>query len=293
MTYTVDDTAPIVTITAPLNGAYYKGVDVPVGAYTVTEINPYTVVESGYSADEGVQTYTVTVTDYAGNVGSASVTYIVDDTAPVVTITAPVDAAYYKGADVPVGAYTVTEVNPYTAVESGWANSPDGTYTYTVTVTDGAGNVGSASVTYTVDDTAPVVSITAPVDGAFYKGVNVPTGAYTVDELNPYTVVESGFSTDEGAQTYVVTVTDSAGNQGSTSVTYTVDDTAPIVTITAPIDGAYYKSLDVPVGAYTVTETNPYTTVESGWASSPDGAYTYGYGFCRQRGFRQCYVYGG
>ena len=37
-------------------------------------------------------------------------------------------------------------------VQSGWAKSPDGSYTYTVTATDAAGNVGSASVTYTIDD---------------------------------------------------------------------------------------------------------------------------------------------
>ena len=167
--------------------------DVPAGAYTVTEINPYTVVETGYSIVEGVQTYNVTVTDDAGNVGSDEISYTVDDTAPVVTITAPTDGAYYQGVNVPVGTFDITEINPFTVIETGWANSPDGVYTYNVTVTDDAGNVGSDEITYTVDDTAPVVTITAPTDGAYYQSANVPAGAFDVAEINPFSVVETGY----------------------------------------------------------------------------------------------------
>ena len=263
-----DTTPPVVTITAPTEGGYYKSPNVPAGAYSVVELNPYTVVESGYSTSEGVQTYTVKATDAAGNVGSASVTYTVDNTPPVVTITAPVIGAYYKTADVPVGAFIVVEANPYTTSESGWANSPEGSYTYTVTATDAAGNVGKASVTYTVDNTQPVVTITAPANGAYYKTANVPVGVFTVVESNPYTAVESGYSTAEGVQTYTVTATDGAGNIGSASVTYTADNTAPVVTITAPAGGAYYKSSAVPGAAYSVVELNPYTVVESGYSTS-------------------------
>ena len=107
--FTYDVTAPVVTITAPVDGAYYKSVDLPAGAFTVVEINPYTVTEEGYSAVEGVHTYTVEVTDDAGNVGSDSVTYTVDDTAPVVTISAPSDGGVYTSSTVPA-ADTIQEV---------------------------------------------------------------------------------------------------------------------------------------------------------------------------------------
>ena len=83
------------------------------------------------------------------------------------TISAPISGAYYQTANVPVGAFSVSDSSPYTVVQSGWAKSPDGSYTYTVTATDAAGNVGSASVTYTIDDAAPVVTITAPGVGPY------------------------------------------------------------------------------------------------------------------------------
>jgi len=142
-----DVSAPVVTITAPTDGACYQ--IAPAGAYAVVDANSYTVEETGYSTDEGVHTYTVTATDVLGYVGSASVTYTVDDTAPVVTITAPADGGFYPVGTVPAGAYTIVELNPDTVVEAGWSDGV-GMHTYTVNATDCAGNVGSDSVTYYV-----------------------------------------------------------------------------------------------------------------------------------------------
>jgi hypothetical protein len=146
-----DISPPVVNITDPDNGAYYQTAAVPVGAYTVVDANSYTVVASGWSNAEGVQTYTVTATDVVGNVGSASVTYTVDNTAPVVDITAPVGGVFYAPGTVPTGTFTVVEANPYTVVESGWSNDM-GMHTYTVTATDAAGNVGFDSVIYYVSE---------------------------------------------------------------------------------------------------------------------------------------------
>ena len=98
-----------------------------------------------------------------------------------------------------------------------------------------------------VDNTPPVVDITAPEDGAFYKSANVPALAREVtDNLDPDpTVVEEGYSTDEGEHTVTVTATDAAGNEGSDSITYTVDNTPPVVNITSPQQGATYTLLQV------------------------------------------------
>jgi len=72
-----DISPPVVTINAPDNGGFYSVGAVPAPNYTVVDANSYTVVETGYSTDEGIHTYTVTATDVLGYVGSASVTYYV------------------------------------------------------------------------------------------------------------------------------------------------------------------------------------------------------------------------
>jgi len=153
----LDTTAPVVTITAPANGAYYKPTAVPVGAFTVVELNPYTVVEAGWSTDEGVQTYAVTATDSAGNVGSASRSYTVDNTPPVVTITVPVQGAEYTLGQTVLAYWTATDALSGIASAEGTVPSESlidtatvGTKTFTVTATDNAGNTVTETVTYEV-----------------------------------------------------------------------------------------------------------------------------------------------
>ncbi len=150
---TYDITPPVVTITAPADGGYYQTDTLPSLAYTVTDnLDPSPRVRVlGWSTDEGVHRVNVIALDAAGNVGWASVTYTVDNTPPVVTITAPADGGYYQTATLPALAYTVTDnLDPApSVVVSGWSTA-EGVHTVTVTATDAAGNVGSASVTYTV-----------------------------------------------------------------------------------------------------------------------------------------------
>jgi hypothetical protein len=157
VTYTVDNTLPVVTITAPAKGAYYKTANVPAGAFSVVELNPYTTVESGYSTSEGVQTYTVTATDGAGNVGSDSVTYTVDNTLPVVTITVPAQGAGYALGETVLANWTATDALSGIASAVGTVPSGSpietgtlGTKTFTVTATDKAGNERTVTVTYSV-----------------------------------------------------------------------------------------------------------------------------------------------
>jgi len=80
-----------------------------------------------------------------------------------------------------------------------------------------------------VDDEPPTVVIHAPADGGLYAGSTVPAPAFSAsDPQGPVTVVEVGYSQDEGVHTYTVTATDGAGNSASASVSYTVDATAPM-----------------------------------------------------------------
>ena len=126
-----------------------------------------------------------------------------------------------------------------------------GTYFYRVTAEDAAGNVGAASneasATVTSDTTAPIVSVTAPAEGATVFGtvtvqasasdnVGVSTVQFTLDgaALNapdtsaPYTASWVTTSATAGLHTLRAVARDAAGNETtSTAVTVTVDNTTP------------------------------------------------------------------
>ncbi len=151
-----DTTPPVVTITAPADGGWYRTATLPALAYTVSDdLDPDpSVVVSGWSTAEGVHTAAVTATDDAGNVGSASITYSVDNTPPVITVTSPLP-----------GIYNVPQTLTYTVIDnldpaptiSGPANGTvyyaEGLYSISITATDKVGNIASASVTFTIRDT--------------------------------------------------------------------------------------------------------------------------------------------
>ena len=115
---------------------------------------------TSFSADipwtlpSGDGTKTVAV-QYRDAAGSWSPNYtdsiILDTTAPVVSINAPADDGYYQTDTLPALDYTVSDnLDPSPGVVvSGWSTDK-GVHTVTVTATDAAGNVGSASITYNV-----------------------------------------------------------------------------------------------------------------------------------------------
>jgi hypothetical protein len=149
------------------------------------------------------------------------------------------------------------------------ASLPDGTYTAQVSQGDAAGNIGaSPAVTFTIDTTPPVVSVTAPAAGAvlnssqpsisglagqasgddasvtlkLYAGSTVSGSPIQTHEVTP-----SGASWTTGAVaaladgTYTVQAeqSDAAGNAGtSVAVTFTIDTTLPAVTLTSPATGS-------------------------------------------------------
>lgn len=148
-----DKTPPSVAISAPEN-KFYKTSNVPVLAYSISDNWDFSpaVETNGWSDTEGEHTITVTATDKAGNVGTSTVTYWVDNTAPAITIVSP-QARTYEDDDLPALKYSVIDnqdINP-SVVSNGWSKT-EGIHTVEVRATDKAGNVGIGSVTYTVQN---------------------------------------------------------------------------------------------------------------------------------------------
>ncbi len=169
-----------------------------------------------------------------------------------------VEVAVYAGNTItgtPIRQLTATpQLSDFTATPEALA---DGTYTAVARQSDAAGNQGaSATRTFTVDATGPVVTL-APVADTnvtkpIFKGTAEPSGSIRVVIRAGDTTVDSvdGGITHEdsweapvvrllapGTYTAEATQTDSAGNVGrSAPRTFTIDTTPPVVTLAAVAD---------------------------------------------------------
>ena len=231
---------------------------------------------------DGGHTIALTAFDQAGNFESQSVSFTIDTTAPSVTISSPaanailgantvqltwsafdatasvqrIEVVIDGGAPIFLGAGTST----YTA--SGLA---DGIHTFLVRALDFAGNAASASVSVTVDTTAPTVAIASPAPSAMLASSSIVvtwTSAdatagidhfeVSVDGGSPSTQPASSTSytisnLNDGSHTIRLTAVDRGGHSVDSTITVTVDTTDPSVSIVSPASGATITSSSVNV----------------------------------------------
>ncbi|HCN3232117.1 TPA: Ig-like domain-containing protein [Escherichia coli] len=268
------------TVTVTLNGVNYSGNVQADGSWSVS-------VPTGDLANLTASPYTVSaaVSDKAGNPASATHNLTVDLAAPVVTINTVagddiINATEHAQAQIisgsATGATTGNTVSvtigttTYTTVldaNGNWSIGvpasvisalAQGDVTITATVTDSAGNSGTASHTVTVALGAPVLAInTIAVDdiiNATEKGAdlaisgssNQPAGTQITVTLNGQNYTTTADASGNwsvtvpasrvsalGEATYTVTAaaTDSDGNRGSASHNVQVNTALPGVTI--------------------------------------------------------------
>jgi hypothetical protein len=298
-----DSTPPAVDLRTPANGAR-----VARGAHVVVDFSCAdeeggsglaSCVGTTADGDEldtselGDVELTVTGRDNAGNqrVVTHTVT-VVDASDPVATIATPVDgAAYARGASVKAD-YSCADEAGGSGIESCAGDVPVGAdvntstlgaHSFTVQATDRAGNTGSTTVNYTVvDRTAPVISVATPEAGAVYGlGEHVSADYSCTDEeggsglASCAGTVADGAAVDTssvGEKTFTVEAADSAGNEASKSLTYTVVDQAPpAISLTAPEDGATYSLGQRVVAAYSCADQEGGSGVASCDGTVPGG----------------------
>src|SRR5207245_2604816 len=205
----------------------------------------------------GSHTFTVTAIDPAGTVSApASFTWTIDLTPPVATVssgppslTNRTSATFTFSSSKTGSAFscklaaaaaaTCTSPAIYAALASG-------NHSFTVTATDPAGNLSApASFTWTIDITAPVVSITsAPAavtnqTGASFGFSSTEAASTFSCQLDaaaapPCTSPATYGPLADGSHTFAVTATDPAGNTSSpASSGWTIDTVAPVASITS------------------------------------------------------------
>lgn len=249
------------------------------------------VVNLAPPAADGTYTVTVTATDLAGNASPpASATYLLDTVAPVAPIVT-IASASPSSSRTPIWYWQFGRDDTESSSEtvsclisntSGWSylypNCPppftnvvtptlgphigyDGTYTFTVTVRDEAGNPTSVAATYVVDSTVPegpTVYIVSPRSGAGTSRhpewrVSGPDGSTLSCELRrgdgtSGTVISAASPCDglvsyslvglaDGEYSLVARATDGAGNVSSAkSALYILAPPSPFVSAPASQD---------------------------------------------------------
>jgi chitodextrinase len=230
-----------------------------------------TFTDTGLTAST-TYAYTVRAYDAAGNVSTDSAVASATTPAPPVP-TVAISAAPSSVASGGSSTLSWSSTNAASCTASGdWSGveptsgsqvtsglTAQSTYTLTC---NGAGGQAAASTTVSIlppDTTAPVVSVTAPVDGASVSGAvtlaanatddaavanvtfaidGVQQGAR--DTTTPYSALVDTKTLSNGPHAVRATATDTSGNVAYAEATMIVDNdlTAPTAVITAPADGA-------------------------------------------------------
>ena len=297
--FDADNTPPAASVTAPSNGAVVTGSALTISANAtdssgIQKIDfyadgtlvgtdtsaPFTANWNTVNVPDGQHSLYVVATDTPGNSAtSAAVSVTVDHLGPTVAITNPVNGAvitgivnlavnvfdgggvqkvqYYRDSSVLLGTSSSA---PYSF---GWDTTAvtQGSHTLFAVATDLAGNTAtSATISVTIDRSAPTISMTAPSNNAtvtgtavtisatasdntgvskvdFYRDSNVLLGT---DTTSPYGISWNTTSVTSGAHPLTAVVTDLAGNTKTSSiVNVSVDNAPPSVSLSAPANNAY------------------------------------------------------
>jgi surface-anchored protein len=283
-TVTVSATA---TDNVPVTGLQFYLDGNAVGSYQNSA--PFSYSWDTTKLGNGMHTLTAEADDASGNsVTSQTVTVLVDNSPPMVSITSPSAGSDLAGT-VTVNANASDNVgvtgvqfyvdgNPVGALDTSSPYSytldttklTDGTHVLTAQAFDGAGNSTTASsVSIVTDNTAPTVSITAPSAGA-YLANTVNVNANAADNIgvvslqfyidgnavgSPESAAPYSYSWDttqmaDGTHTLTAKATDGAGNvTTSSTVSVTVENAAPVVTSVFPTNGTNGAGLNTLVTA--------------------------------------------
>ena len=296
------------------------GTSLDVGAHTIDLSDTTNGCTSDVSnlVSGAVYTFVLAGQDAAANVAtsitSTSVTF--DNTAPTAAITySDADATVKAGdtltitatfsepiLDSPIVKLALSGSNTLSALDmtktsttvytySHTVGAGDGTATVALSIgTDAAGNVVTSAptsgATFTVDNTAPAVSITAPADLATVSGSTVSVTADATDAVGvvgvQFKLDGTNLEAEDTTSTYEVTWDSTSASEGSHTITAVARDAAgnstTSGTITVTVDNIVIPSVTTGVASSVATSTltlNGSITVTGG-ADATQSGFAYG-----------------
>ena len=260
--FRIDGDAPVITINGVTHQGFYRP---PVTiTYAAADADLDTVgatldgapfASGTVVATEGAHTLVVTARDHAGNVTDRTVQFTLDGTDPVITVAgvdhqgvhAPPVTITFDAADVNLASVTATlDGAPFV---SGVAVAATGDHVLIVTARDRAGNQAQVTRAFALDGTAPAVTITGVVDQGFHAPP-VTIGFAALDPhlasvsatLDGLPIIDGTVVPFEGPHDLVVTAVDRAGNQTRATRHFTLDGTAPVITLDPDLQpGGFYR----------------------------------------------------
>jgi len=240
-------------------------------------------IDSGVTANDGdYLIMLVAVNDVTSQTETVPVT--IDDTAPAINITSPLNGNYLTTptlsvvgsiTDLHLSGYNIT----YTSTAGGTvtidtgtqsrdnylfgilSNLADGVYGINISATDLAGNISNTVITFTIDTTPPIVKIQSPAVNGIFGGVNaaIPITAIVSDiNLAQYSIRTGEGDTQstiflstlspttqplyiwdvsnitDGTYNIMLSAVDKAGNSASDTTSVIIDNTPPVTLITIP-----------------------------------------------------------
>jgi flagellar hook assembly protein FlgD len=273
---TLDTTPPVLTLSALPNNAYTNNNTLNIAGTATDNIAlagvTINTAEITLNADgtfsqavklmAGPNAVTTIASDMAGNTTTDTRTIILDQTAPVVTITYPHDNSVTNKADLTITGMVDKPATVSIKVNNGTATPAImdglnfslpvtliyGQNTIEVTATDIAGNTGTGKRTVIFDNVNPSLAVTNPAQdimtnqpGLLLQGTVTDltdiTVAITFDGVaSTPTVTAGAFQqqltfTEEKTYAVIVTATDGAGNTSTVQRNIIYDKTPPLLTI--------------------------------------------------------------
>jgi hypothetical protein len=211
---------------------------------------------------EGTHTWNITCIDNSSNTNtSITNTFTIDTTNPSILIVIPpnntnttntgidinyttsdtyLESCWYSNDTMLVNT-TLTDCANLTTIT--WAN---GQHNITIWANDSAGNENSSSITLTIDAVNPQISITTPSNNTNSSNTGLDINYTTSDASNCWYSNDSmsvnttlagctnltTITWSEGPHNVTIWVNDSAGNENSSSITFTTDTTLPTIDFT-------------------------------------------------------------
>lgn len=287
-----DTTDPVITIDSTKPTEFEVGSNAPDFTTYVTvldnvdgEIDVTTAMIDTTSVDmDTVGAFDViyTVDDYRGNETSETVTFtIVDTTDPVITQSGQAQTELVSGTAEPDWTTYVTATDNYDgeiAITSAMVDDSNvdmatvGTFDVVFTVTDANGNSATLTITMTItqnDETAPIITQNPAAELELDLDAAEPdwtTYVTATDNLDGDIAITSAMvdasavdMTTEGDYDVVFTVSDTAGNERTLTITVTVripDTTAPVLSLTDDAESTFVIGSTSPDWTTFITATD-------------------------------------